>query len=125
MGKNGGPGLSLLYGRFTLTGNMQVTVTTIIFGLPDGKHVQQTSLVLPAPTLTLRELIAQKTDQEVAEHAVQGMEDDGLVPAEQAFAARDYMVVIDDQRMIDPDTVLTLRPDTRVEFIKILPLVGG
>ncbi len=104
---------------------MQVTVTTIIFGLPDGKHVQQTSLVLPVPTLTLRELIAKKTDQEVAEHTAQGKEDDGLAPPERAFTARDYMVVIDDQRIVDPDTVLTLHSDTRVEFIKILPLVGG
>ncbi len=104
---------------------MQVTVTTIIFGLPDGKHVQQASLVLPTPILTLRELIAQKENQEVTEHGAQGMADDRLAPTERAFVAKDYMVVIDDQRIVDPDTVLTLRSDSRVEFIKILPLVGG
>ncbi len=104
---------------------MQITVTTIIFGLPDGKHVQQASLVLPTPTVTLRELIAKKADQEVAERAAEGMEDNRLAPTERAFVAKDYMVVIDDQRIVDPDTVLTLRPDSRVEFIKILPLVGG
>ncbi len=104
---------------------MEVTVTTIILGLPDGKHVRQTPLILPAPTLTLRELIAQKENQEDAEHAAQGMEDNKLAPAQRAFVAKDYMVVIDDQRIVDPDTVLTLHSDTRVEFIKILPLVGG
>lgn len=35
------------------------------------------------------------------------------------------MIVISDQRILDPEAVLTLRPDTQVEFIKILPLVGG
>lgn len=104
---------------------MQVTVTTIIFGLPGGKRVQQTSLTLPAATITVRELIAQKADQEVAEHAAQDIADDEIAPAQRALAARDYMVVIDNQRIVDPDTVVTLDPDTRVEFIKILPLVGG
>ncbi|MEE9145678.1 MAG: hypothetical protein V3U06_13010 [Candidatus Binatia bacterium] len=101
---------------------MEVTVTTIILGLPDGKHVRQTPLILPAPTLTLRELIAQKENQE---DAAQGKEDNKLAPTDRAFVAKDYMVVIDDQRIVDPDTVLTLHTDTRVEFIKILPLVGG
>ncbi|MFB3120642.1 MAG: hypothetical protein ACE10H_00400 [Candidatus Binatia bacterium] len=45
--------------------------------------------------------------------------------AEHAFAAREYMIVINDQRILDPEAVITLLPDTRVEFIKILPLVGG
>ncbi len=45
--------------------------------------------------------------------------------AEHAFAARDYMIVINDQRILDPETVITLHPDSRVESIKILPLVGG
>jgi hypothetical protein len=35
------------------------------------------------------------------------------------------MIVINDQRILDPEAVITLLPDTRVEFIKILPLVGG
>ena len=45
--------------------------------------------------------------------------------AQRAFAAREFMVVIDNQRVCDPDEVLSLNPDTRVEFIKILPMVGG
>ena len=35
------------------------------------------------------------------------------------------MIVISDQRVLDPETVITLHSDSRVEFIKILPLVGG
>jgi len=35
------------------------------------------------------------------------------------------MIVVDNQRVWAPDTLLTLGPETQVEFIKILPLVGG
>lgn len=45
--------------------------------------------------------------------------------AQQAFAARDYMVVIDNQRIDGLDTLVNVSSDSRIEFIKILPLVGG
>ena len=45
--------------------------------------------------------------------------------AQQAFAARAFMVVVDNRRVCDPDEVLVVSPHTRVEFIKILPMVGG
>ena len=35
------------------------------------------------------------------------------------------MVVVDNQRVCDPDEILVVSPHTRVEFIKILPMVGG
>jgi hypothetical protein len=35
------------------------------------------------------------------------------------------MIVIDNQRILDAEAVVTLHAHTRVEFIKILPLVGG
>ncbi|MFQ5875566.1 MAG: hypothetical protein ACE5JL_17455, partial [Dehalococcoidia bacterium] len=123
----------------------------IIFGLPEGQRVQQTSLNWPAATMTGRELIAHKVDQEVAEYVahqrpglsgeylspevltrtevpealVPGTVDDERVHALRAFIAGGYMIVINDQRIVDPETLITLRPETRVEFIKILPLVGG
>ena len=50
---------------------------------------------------------------------------DEVARAQQAFSARAYMIVVDNQRVWEPDTLLTLRPETQVEFIKILPLVGG
>jgi hypothetical protein len=50
---------------------------------------------------------------------------DEIARAQQAFTARAYMIVVDNQRVWEPDTLLTLRPETQVEFIKILPLVGG
>jgi hypothetical protein len=35
------------------------------------------------------------------------------------------MIVVNNRRIWTPEEVLTLTPETQVEFIKILPLVGG
>jgi hypothetical protein len=131
---------------------MQLTVTTIIFGLPTGQRTSHVCLTLPGATLTVQELIAYKVRQEVEEfcthqrsdvsgeyltpeellgvttsasRGVTGTASDEIARAQQAFAARAYMIVVDNQRVWEPDTLLTLRPETQVEFIKILPLVGG
>lgn len=130
---------------------MHITVTTIIFGLPTGQRLLQTGLTLPCTTLTVQELIAHKVQQEVAECEAQqrpGLSGEFLSPealiratsldalhpeavstevvrAQQAFAKREYMIVIDDRRVLDPEEVVTLLPETCIEFIKILPLVGG
>jgi hypothetical protein len=127
-------------------------VTTLIFGLPTGQRTSHVCLTLPVATLTVQELIAHKVGQEVEEfltHQRSDMSGEYLTPeellgvtpsasrgatgtaldeiarAQQAFSARAYMIVVDNQRIWEPDTLLTLRPETQVEFIKILPLVGG
>jgi hypothetical protein len=130
---------------------MQITITTTIFGLPTGRRTTQTHLVLPLASLTVGELIACKVRQEVTEYRVQqrsGLSGEYLSPeellgaepptvlvpgavhteiarAQQAFAARDYMIVINNRRLFDLEEVITLCPDTQIEFIKILPLIGG
>jgi hypothetical protein len=129
---------------------MQLTITTIIFGLPTGQRVLYTRLTLPVPTLPIRELIAHKVRQEVAEcvaHQHSGLSGEYLAPellvravpeafvpgavdaeiarAQGAFSARDYMIVVDNRRVFDPKELVALYPQTQVEFIKILPLVGG
>jgi len=131
---------------------MQFKVTTIIFGLPTGQRISHVCLTLPVATLTVQELIAYKVRQEVEEffthqrpdvsgeyltpeellgvtpsasRRVTGPALDEIGRAQQAFTARAYMIVVDNQRVWEPDTLLTLRPATQVEFIKILPLVGG
>jgi len=131
---------------------MQLTVTTIIFGLPTGQRTSHVCLTLPVATLTVQELITYKVRQEVEEFfthqrpdvsgeyltpeellgitpsaasRVTGTALDEIARAQQAFTARAYMIVVDNQRVWEPDTLLTLRPETQVEFIKILPLVGG
>jgi hypothetical protein len=131
---------------------MQLTVTTIIFGLPTGQRTSHVCLTVPVATLTVQELIAHKVRQEVEEFVTHARSDmsgeyltseellgitpsasrgvigtavDEIARAQQAFTARAYMIVVDNRRVWEPDTLLTLRPDTQVEFIKILPLVGG
>jgi len=128
---------------------MQLTVTTIIFGLPTGQRLSYVQLTLPAARLAMRELIAYKVRQEVEEyltHQRSGLSGDYLSPeellgaassaapgavgheivrAQQGFAARAYMIVVNNRRVWDLEDTFTLDPTTQVEFIKILPLVGG
>jgi hypothetical protein len=129
---------------------MQLAVTTIIFGLPSGQRVVPLHLTLPTATVTVQELIAYKVQQEVEECVAQqrsGLSGEYLPPevlitagvgvyqpgavadeisrAQEAFHKRAYMIVVDNQRLLDPHAVLILRPQSQVEFIKILPLVGG
>ena len=126
--------------------------TRLIFGLPTGQRTSHVCLTLPVATLTVQDLIAHKVRQEVEEfltyqrpdvsgeyltpeellrvttsssRGVTGTALDEIARAQQAFTARAYMIVVDNQRAWEPDTLLTLHPETQVEFIKILPLVGG
>jgi hypothetical protein len=130
---------------------MRVTVSTIIFGLPQGQRTVPLHLTLPTPTLCVSDLIACKVRQEVAECQAQtrsglsgeylapetlittenldtlspGPVDDEVTRALRAFAARDFMIVVDNQRLTDPQSTITLCRNSCIEFIKILPLVGG
>ena len=131
---------------------MQLTVTTIIFGLPTGQRLSHVSLTLPTTTLVVEELIAHKVRQEVEEflaHQRLGLSGEYLAPeellqaigleaslipgavadeirrAQQAFEARAYMIVVDNRRVWTSGEELRLHSKTQVEFIKILPLVGG
>ena len=128
---------------------MRLTVVTHIFGLPAGQISVPVCVTVPPAGLSVRDLISRKIEQEFAECANQkrpGLCGEafsaeallGAAPlavrgdagreaerARQAFAAREFMVVVDDQRVNDPDQVLMLNPGSRVEFIKILPMVGG
>src|SRR5512132_3534467 len=104
---------------------MQLTVTTIIFGLPTGQRLSHVCLALPVAHLTVRELIAHKVRQEVEEclthqraelsgeylapaellgvvsSATPGTVGDEIVRAQQAFAARAYMIVVANRRVWD------------------------
>lgn len=128
---------------------MRLTVTTHIFGLPSGQRTVPVLVAVPSASLSVRDLIARKIEQEWTEYAERrrpGLSGEAFSPeellgdappvlcsdareeverAQQAFAARAFMVVVDNQRVCDPDEVLVLKPRTRVEFIKILPMVGG
>ena len=128
---------------------MRLTVTTHIFGLPSGQRTVPVSVAVPPAGLSVRDLIARKIEQEWTEYAERrrpGLSGEAFSPeellgaaplalcrdardeverAQQAFAAREFMVVVDNQRVCDPAEVLVVNPHTCVEFIKILPMVGG
>ena len=128
---------------------MRLTVVTHIFGLPAGQISVPVSVTVPPWGLSVRDLICRKIEQEFAECAgrkrpglcgeafspeellgtaplaVHGDAGREVERAQRAFAARGFMVVVDDRRVDDPDQTLSVSPDTRVEFIKILPMVGG
>ena len=128
---------------------MRLTVTTHIFGLPSGQRTVPVSVMVPTAGFSVRELIARKIEQEWSESAAQhrpGLSGEafsseellGAAPlvlrsdareeverAQRAFAAREFMIVVDHQRVCDPDEFLVVNPGTCVEFIKILPMVGG
>lgn len=128
---------------------MRLTVITHIFGLPAGRLSVPVSVTVPTGGLSVRELICRKIQQEFLECVdrtrsglcgeafsseellrreplpMYGEAGGEVERAHRAFAAREFMVVVNDQRVADPDEVLVLNPETRVEFIKILPMVGG
>ena len=128
---------------------MRLTVLTHIFGLPAGQRTVPVSITVPPNGLSVRDLICRKIEQEFSEcvdrkrsglsgEAFTSEELLGTAPldvqrdagreverAQQAFAAREFMVVIDDHRVGDPDEMLAVNSKTRIEFIKILPMVGG
>lgn len=130
---------------------MKLTITTILFGLPGGQQLWPIDVVLPAEPLRVGDLIARKVTQEVSEVVAQqrpglsgeylspetliltprredwvpGALEDEIARAQQAFTDRAYMIVVDNQRVWDADVMVTLKPQSQVEFIKILPIVGG
>jgi hypothetical protein len=138
-------------GSATSSERVEILVTTILFGLPTGQRLLHTRLTLACTTLRVRELIAHKVQQEVAEYAAQqrpGLSGEFLAPevllraaasptfvpgelaaeiarAQAAFVAREYMIVVNNRRLFAPEEILTLKPQMQIEFIKILPLVGG
>lgn len=48
-----------------------------------------------------------------------------VAKALKAFRERRYFVVLDGHRLEDLDGVITLTPATKLQFIRVLPLVGG
>lgn len=43
----------------------------------------------------------------------------------EGFEARSFLVLVDDQQIVDLDAPVTLSPSTEVTFLQLVPLVGG
>jgi hypothetical protein len=45
--------------------------------------------------------------------------------AVEAFERSGFFLLVDDRQVAGLDEVITVRPDTEVSFVKLVPLVGG
>lgn len=115
-----------------------------------GRGATQSSLLLPSCTISLRDLIRERVEQEIAYfHATRPAQFQGLVqPAElealvnnrqprtidanaqftkacAAFEQNGFLVFINDRQITNLDEVLLLDEACTVEFVKLVPLVGG
>lgn len=118
-----------------------------------GKVAQEFQLELETSTITIRELIRSRLYEEVKlfnnsrnlpylglvqpraeELLLNPARSNGLKQvdaAEQAeialkaFANNGFIMLVDKKQYSDPDSVISLQPDSIVSFIKLTPLVGG
>lgn len=103
------------------------------------------------PTSTLREIIRQRVQQEVDrfnqtdreifrglvqpeenERILNGVRERPLLDSERQFAkaiasfnSNGFLVFIDDRQITDLDEAIQLTPQSRVTFLKLIPLIGG
>jgi hypothetical protein len=121
---------------------------------PNGKIVRETILELAGETITARALIECRVQDEVARFnrernatvfagLVQPTETETVLngyrlrkprlidPEEQcarafqAFEANGFFMLADDRQIESLDEVILIRPNTKVSFVKLVPLVGG
>src|SRR6185369_7046124 len=118
-----------------------------------GDHRAAVTLSLHEPTITARELIRARVFEEVKAYN-QKLSDwfDGLVQPEgskperdrfrlreprkldwneqaraalEAFDRNGFILLVDDRQIEALDEEIRVRPDTRITFLKLLPLMGG
>jgi hypothetical protein len=110
-------------------------------------------LDLDSETISVQELIRSRVFQEVQEfNAKQSLHFRGLIQptgaeatlngfklhmprhldweqqfevALQSFHDYGFLILVDDQQVTDLDQMIEVKPDTRVSFLKLVPLVGG
>jgi len=118
-----------------------------------GDHRTAVTLSLPEPTITARELIRSRVFEEVKTYNEKLAEwFDGLVQPEgsepergrfrlrqprkldwheqsraalEAFERNSFVLLVDDRQIEALDEEIRVRPETRITFLKLLPLVGG
>ena len=131
-----------------MPGTLTIKDTTL-----DGKCTHTLTLEMLNATVTVRELIRQRVYQEVQDHnRAQPEYFRGLVQptdaeqtlngyklrkrrkidwekqfkqAVEAFERNGFLVLVDERQAEGLDETLTLKADTQVSFVKLVPLVGG
>lgn len=117
------------------------------------QQLQEITLRLASERLTVRDLIRARVKEEVRLHNAKGSEvfqglvqptgtekilngyrvkkgrqldpDKQLDAAEKAFHHNGFIMFVDDGQVETLDDEVVITPDTRVSFIKLVPLVGG
>jgi len=118
-----------------------------------GEVVQEMDIATEASELRLREVIMLRVEEEIrrqhdehikryftgfpdlshAERLLMPRKPSSEQPdpeaygyrALEAFKRNAFFVLVDDRQVDDLEQVLTLRPDSRVSFVRLTPLVGG
>ena len=129
------------------------TALTIHDETTSGERRQSLTLHLPEPTITARELIRARVFEEVkAYNETQPERFFGLVQpsgterdlngsklqkrrkldwhaqssaALEAFGRNGFILLVDERQIESLDEEIRVRPETRVTFLKLVPLVGG
>ena len=129
------------------------TTVTVYDETTSGERRRGITLDLPEPTITARELIRARVFEEVRSYNQELPERfEGLVqPADaerelngyrlkkrrpldwheqsrvalEMFARNGFVLLVDDRQVESLEEEIRMRPDTRVTFLKLVPLVGG
>lgn len=112
----------------------------------DGRSRSEFTLDFITDRVTIRELIRSRVYQEAqdqklasgvfrrlaqpaGENAVSGCRQldwkQHFELALKAFQLRQVLVLVDDRQLDELDAEIEIRPDTRVTFLRLVPLVGG
>jgi hypothetical protein len=131
---------------------MSVSVT-VVDELANGNLSGELTLEFLTERITVRELIRGRVYQEVqefnasqsglyrglvqpadAERVLNGFRlrpgrkvdwEQQLAQAVRAFKGNGVIILVDDRQMEELDQEIELRPDTKVSFLRLVPLVGG
>lgn len=128
-------------------------VLKIVDESPAGKPLHQYTLEVVSNRISLRDIIIQRIEQEVeayrrradeyfqglvqpteAEQTLNGYRmkkhrpisiDTQVELAIRAFQSNGFFILVDDRQVDDLDALLDVNDNTRVSFVKLVPLVGG
>lgn len=94
---------------------------TLVDETPTGTVLHRVQLTLVSSSVTARELIEQRVRSEVAQVEA----DAQCARALAAFENNGFLLFADDRQIESLEERIVIRPETRVSFIKLTPLVGG
>jgi hypothetical protein len=116
------------------------TTVTIRDETASGEETNRLTLDMLSARVTLRELIRSRVYQEVQDwnRSARGKQSMLVRPAKEtvdwekafaravdAFESNGYFVLVDDRQVGSLDDEVELTADTKISFVRLVPLVGG